>query len=829
MKDADSRSAYYDSGVWLGAMCGTVAGVALQMQQVRLWSAGAYVLCALLGGAVAAAGLCLRHARGSAALSGLGRSGWRWLGFSWAVVAMACLAWALTGCRAQSRLADRLDAALDGQLLVVQGEVDGLPEVRAHGLSFFLRPGGAWRDGEPVRLPGRISLYWPAGAGAAASLPVKSGQTWRVSVRLQRPVAPLNPGGFDLSLWWLEQDVGASGFVQSWGLSPPLRVADTRWGGVDRWRQRLRERIAARVPDARAAGVLAALALGDQSAIDRDDWDIFRRTGVAHLMSISGLHITMFAWLSAALVGWAWRRSLRLMAWWPAPRAASALGVVCAAIYSWFAGWGVPAQRTVLMLAVVTGLRANGRHWPAWWVLGLAAATVLWWDPWAWAQAGFWLSFVAVGVLMSGGAAAHDVAAPQPVDADMAAVDEAQAVGPRRPRWLALAVAAWRRTLGALGRETKEGARAQFIATFSLAPLSLAFFQQISVVGLLANLLAIPWVSFVVTPLALLGALWPPVWDVAAWAVRGCVQVLQVLSSLPHAVWVMPPAPQWAVAAATLGFGLILSPLPVRLRLAGATLVLPLFAMPAPVPPAGEAQVVAFDTAPTAAHWVLVRTAHHTLVWGDESALRHSDPRPAVRLADLLRPLGLAGVDAVLSTARWAGDEGDAATAPAAATPWPHAPCGQARTWRWDGVVFDARPTGLGHGGGGQGCTLRVTAHGASALLSTQVDAPLEEGGAQLVVLTQADRAAVDVAAAAGAAAAVSRRGGHDTVIYLAGPRLARRRGPGPEPERSGPEPAGDVRLAADCGALTWSTAAHKPGAAREAVCEKQREPRYWR
>jgi competence protein ComEC len=146
--------------------------------------------------------------------------------------------------------------------------------------------------------------------------------------------------------------------------------------------------------------VLAALALGDQGAIERGDWDVFRDTGVAHLMAISGLHVTMFAWLAGAAIGRLWRLSARADAGLPAPHAARWGGLACAAAYAVFAGWGVPAQRTVWMIATVVLLRTLAVRWPPLLVLLAAGVAVTAIDPWALLQPGFWLSFVAVGLLM---------------------------------------------------------------------------------------------------------------------------------------------------------------------------------------------------------------------------------------------------------------------------------------------------------------------------------------------------------------------------------------------------------------------------------------------
>lgn len=125
---------------------------------------------------------------------------------------------------------------------------------------------------------------------------------------------------------------------------------------------------------ARAAGVVAALVVGDQRAIERSDWALFRTTGVAHLMSISGLHITLFAWLAMHAVGALWRR-MHAGACAGPPHAALVGGCLLACGYALFSGWGLPAQRTVLMLATSPccacwGCAGRGNRcgcWPRWW------------------------------------------------------------------------------------------------------------------------------------------------------------------------------------------------------------------------------------------------------------------------------------------------------------------------------------------------------------------------------------------------------------------------------------------------------------------------------
>ncbi|MBK7120678.1 MAG: ComEC family DNA internalization-related competence protein [Comamonadaceae bacterium] len=186
--------------------------------------------------------------------------------------------------------------------------------------------------------PRRMARRWSRSAQPADLAPPK--ECRQMTVRLKAPHGNLNPHGFDYELWLWEQGLQATGYVRS-GLKdlPPQRLAMTWAHPVEQARQSVRDAILARVGDgsperARSAGILAALVTGDQAAIERADWDIFRATGVAHLMSISGLHITLFAWVAAALIGALWRRSAlwgwRAFSWLALRRAAALIGGVAA-------------------------------------------------------------------------------------------------------------------------------------------------------------------------------------------------------------------------------------------------------------------------------------------------------------------------------------------------------------------------------------------------------------------------------------------------------------------------------------------------------------------
>ncbi|MFO1340641.1 MAG: DNA internalization-related competence protein ComEC/Rec2 [Burkholderiaceae bacterium] len=691
-----------------------LAGTAAQLQQAALWPLRAYAAVALLALLALWASAAGRRAAVARALV--------------AVLAVAALAWALAGWRGTQRVADTLAPGLEGVDLVVQGRVAGLPQVDEQGLHFLFEPDQASAAGRELKLPARLWLGWTRDAGAAAP-PARAGERWQLPLKLKRPHGALNPEGFDAELWLFEQGIGAVGSVRTSAPTDPLRLGGPRGWRPDEQladaRQRWRDAALLHGADPAAAGVLAALTVGDQAAIDGPGWALFRQTGVAHLMSISGLHITLFAWLASGLVGAAWRRSQRLMTAWPTPFAARWGGVLLATAYALVAGWGVPAQRTVAMLALTVGIRQLGLRGPPLLVCLAAGAAVAAWDPWALLQPGFWLSFVAVALLI----------ASQPGEA---AGDEAAPVG-------------WReRTAAAL----RGALRQQVVATLALAPLTLLLFQQISLIGFVANLLAVPWVTLVVTPLALAGLLLPPLWALAGAALQPLLWVLAWLGSVPWAVWVVPAAPAWAGALGLLGGAVLVLPLPWRARLAGLPLLLPLLWPAVPRPAPGHFELLAADVGQGSA--ILVRTAGHLLL--HDTGPRYATDSDAGQrvLLPLLHARGERRIDMLVLSHRDSDHVGGApallaglpvaelrtglepghplrhATGPQG-QPVPHLDCEAGQRWDWDGVHFEVLhpDAGAWHAGlkpNAMSCVVRVVdAAGRSALLTGDIEADGEQ------------------------------------------------------------------------------------------------------
>jgi competence protein ComEC len=715
---------------WLLAWVG---GVALQLQQSTLWPAWAYALLAL--GAVVV--LRIRYALA-------------------VCVGLAALAFALTGGHALMRSA-AISPALEGRDLDVVGVVQAMPQRQDVGWRFRFHMEQAWLGGQPLQrgeqLPADVYLGWYAASMRDDPLatqtlpePVQAGERWRFRVRLKAPHGQRNPRGFDYELWLWEQGIRATGYVRQGRADPPPERLGQTWAHPVEWaRQQVRGRLLARLGTApgdglQASGILAALVTGDQAAIDRSAWDVFRATGVSHLMSISGVHVTMLAWLAAALASGLWRRSaLWGRDWplrWPAPQVGAVVGVSVAALYALFSGWGVPAQRTVWMLAVVALLRLSARDWHWRWIWGLAAAVVVTLDPWAMLQPGFWLSFVAVGVLL-----ATDRAAPEVKNGPGFEPERTVMEAERTDKVPRVQAGAWGQAMGARAWGLL---REQLVVTLALTPLTVLFFGQVSLVGLLANLVAIPWITLLVTPLALLGVLLPLAWDAAEACLQPLAWLLGWLAAWPGASWQMP-MPPWPLAMlALVGATAMLLRGPWSWRVWGLPLVLPALFWVAPRPAQGSFELLSADVGQGNA--VLVRTAQHSLLY--DAGPRYSPESDAGHrvLVPLLAQMG-ESLDVLMLSHRDSDHTGGAAAVLAMqpqARLWsslegehsllrdrPSQRCEAGQHWVWDGVLFEvlhplAQDFERPRKSNALSCVLRIRGRQGSALLAGDIEAAQE-------------------------------------------------------------------------------------------------------
>lgn len=389
---------------------------------------------------------------------------------------------------AHNRLLNVLAVDLEGKEFTLEGRVAALPQSNPASAKFAFNVEYAAHGKDVLSsFPNRIYLSWQPAWRNPQDIPeIIPGQRWSFKAKLKRPYGSLNPYTFDFERWAFHQDFGASGSIRSGKL---LLDRDIGWMEFElrmelaRWH--LRNKIHSMLPsDARYVGVLVALVMGDQNSIDQEDWQVFNATGIGHLISISGLHVTMLAGVGACLAAFIWRRGTwPLIA--PVSKVAALSGFLTAFIYAWLAGFQIPAQRTMYMVGVVAFALWTGRNprsFDIWW---WALAFVLLIDPMAPYTPGFWLSFGAVAAILYGmGDSSGLLGIPTGKELEMHW---------KQRIWQAL----------------REAGRVQALVTIALLPFTLYWFYQVSVVSPLANAFAIPLVSYVVTPLAIIGALLP--------------------------------------------------------------------------------------------------------------------------------------------------------------------------------------------------------------------------------------------------------------------------------------------------------------------------------
>ncbi|MGL6000839.1 MAG: DNA internalization-related competence protein ComEC/Rec2 [Plesiomonas sp.] len=339
--------------------------------------------------------------------------------------------------------------------------------------------------------------------------PLLAGEQWQFTAKLYPVSAQINQGGFDAQRWMISNHIQATGIIKT----------GHQLAGEPSLRQRLMTHSIKQMQRLPNADVLVALAFGERALISDTRWQIFQYSGIAHLMAISGLHV-MFA----GLCGFMLMRVAQYLL--PAQRIKPAIPLLAmglaAIVYVWIAGWALPAERTLLAMLLVMLARYGQWQLRPVTLLLCVMAMLLLLDPLTVLSDSFWLSCLAVTVLMILG---HFFPLP---------------VVLRRRIWL---------------RIPAEWVHVQIGLTLLLAPVQLAMFHGIPLHSFWANLIAIPLVTFVTVPLilaALLLAGFPALasvfWALADDTITLLWQVVTPLATQWH--WL----PQWSITLSIILF-----------------------------------------------------------------------------------------------------------------------------------------------------------------------------------------------------------------------------------------------------------------------------------
>lgn len=601
---------------------------------------------------------------------------------------------AFAGLQAGAALDAQLPQGLQGKPLAVQGRISGLPvhDIQRSGFELLVDDDAV----QPGALRGKtVRLSWYE-HDPTRRMRLRAGSRWAFQVRLRAPRGLRNPGGSDAEKYALAARIAASGFVLNSAAARPLAAP----AGVDAWRERMSQRIAHAVPG-KAGGYVQALALGDTRALDAIDWARLRAAGLTHLIAISGFHVGLVAGFVALVFAALWWLWPALGHWLPRPFAAGAGALIGAFGYAALTGMAVSTLRTAVMIAVLVAARWLRRRQRMADALALGCIVLLLLDPLAVLGAGFWLSFAGVAWLLW--------CLPE---------GDGKSVGPMVRGFLA----------------------AQAVASLGLLPLTVVLFGQASLAGPVANLVAVPWWSLVVVPLSLLGVLAETLhaglgqwfWQASAWCFELLWPALCRIADSPLAMAWLPESGWYALPLALLGAFWLLLPRGLPGRWLALLLWLPLLYPARELPQRGEVELTVIDVGQGLS--VLVRTAHHSLLYDMGPALPDGFDAGERAVIPALHALGVSRLDAgVISHGD--NDHAGGRQAVAAVFPMPlvlapegspaagNAFCRAGQTWQWDGVRFRIlHPAdGFPYLGNEAACVLRIeTAHG-SALLTGDI------------------------------------------------------------------------------------------------------------
>jgi len=599
------------------------------------------------------------------------------------------IAWALYF--ASLQLSDRLSDNLEGQELVVKGTVVSLPEQEDKRLRFDFHV-----TDSTVVLPKKIRLSWYNNEQT-----VKAGQQWSFTVKLKKPHGTLNPAGFDYERWLFLEGIGATGYIRP--APPPLQIADASPWRLLSWRQAIADQLSDIIKAPDYLALIKALTIGDGSQISHQQWDVFRKTGTTHLVVISGSHIALIAGLAYLIMLKLWARTG--MSTWSPQKVAAITAIVVAIFYAGLAGFTVPTQRAVLMLSTAMLAIILQRHTQPLQVLMLAMFGVLLYDPLAVLSAGFWLSFAAVAVIL----------------------------------------------YISTGRVGKSGVflaafKVNWVTSVALAPLLLVFFQQVSLIAPLANMIVVPVISFIVVPLALLAVvvmlfstvLAAKLFYLVVLSLKAIWWLLVWLATLPMASLEHPAPPLWSLVFVLPGLMLLMAPRGVPVRWLGLVLLFPAIFVNITKPPTGSYKLTLLDVGQGLS--TVVQTTNHWLVFDTGGKFSSESDSGQSIILPFLRSQGLSHIDSLIISHGDNDHIGGAesvlnniqvqqllTSVPQQLAAYTPINCTAGQTWQWDGVVFTILSPALAFDSdNNNSCVLKIAAHNGTTLLTGDIEADAE-------------------------------------------------------------------------------------------------------
>lgn len=523
----------------------------------------------------------------------------------------------------------------------------------------------------------------------------KLGNTYSCLIRLSSGHGLKNPGALNPdfyklanNIFWQAQAVSCQQIHAGWSI-----------------REKLYELLLPRLPDTPHAAWLMALMLGERGGVDPADWLVLGNTGTNHLMAIGGLHLGMLAGFVASLVSLIWRRSCQLIQIVSVKTATFFSAWLVCLLYAGIAGLGLATLRAFLMSTAMIVAFFIRHRVSVWQTYALAMFIVLIAHPLVVLLPEFWLSFLTIAFIVFGVSG--------------------------RP----------------LLKKWQHGYRLQYYISLGLVPVSLYFFQAVTLTGMLVNLIAIPWLGLTILPFCLMAEIlvlfYPMAAEACLWvagkSLAGLWSFLTFFSNQSFFIYHHSLTTGFSLFFVTMGLLLLLSPRGTSFRLLGFLLISPLFfSNIAPVKP-GQFNLQVLDVGQGLS--VVIQTAHHVLVYDAGGHLHPNDDKGEQVVLPYLRYQGISRIDTLLIS------HGDNDHAGGALTLIRHLPvisiltsvpeqfkfeattrCERGQHWQWDGVQFLvlSPASSFGFKGNNASCVLMVNNGSLRVLLPGDIQRETE-------------------------------------------------------------------------------------------------------
>ena len=600
---------------------------------------------------------------------------------------LASLAFALglnyASWRAERRLMDELSPSLEHKVVNLTATVRGLPSTAKQTTRLTIEV-----DQDQAIKGTHIPSYLVAMDPFKRAWP--PGSRWKLRIKLLPRRGTGNPYGKDSELWmWSTGTLGYAHLKQE-----RLRLADAQdyHAYIDQLRSRLLQRARYHLGTTREAGLMIALSLGIQENITSEDWKLISRTGLNHLVAISGLHIGIIASIAALASKFCFRK--QLISFIPARVVIALVTILTATGYAVLAGLSIPTRRALFMIIIAASMQVGRHSFTAFQTFWTAFALVLLLDPFAVLTPGLWLSFGLVASLLC------------------------ISIGRRQ------LLRGWRFTV-----------ITQTTASFvSLTPLAL-FFGAFPLISPFANALAIPYISLIVTPLSLISIIIPidSLLSAAAWAAHGFFVALDLLGNAP--VFLFATAPGIITLLGFIGTALLIMPRGFPGKPHGIICLIPLVFYSPPSLPIGTFRLTFLDIGQGLS--VLIQTAHHVVLY-DTGALSADKV-----VLPQLHGMGIKKLDKLILSHHDLDHDGAAPDIVNAlpvnsllagqADTWKSTPsaqqCRPGINWSWDGIRFEVLSPEEGtenSSKNAKSCVLRLIGEYHSALFTGDIPATTE-------------------------------------------------------------------------------------------------------